>query len=656
MEKVKVNVDRLDVKIAIAVGICLLTAKFVPAIQYMAACFAAILCIQDGVKVSWKTGVIRMILTGVAGVTGVVVILLDQIIQNEWIFILLVSLGVILTLWSCKVVKIPYINARIGAVTFVLIVMVSSGTTGVTYALMRLLGTFYGILVSLLISWIFGLLPYKNKNKVLAEVTGAAGLAEAAAAGAGVSGAPGMKRPVYNPYLPLNEYIPDGEPHVFNGRLYIFGSHDEEGGDRFSPLDYVAWSAPEDDLSDWTCHGVIYEKGQDPANENGSYRLYAPDVVQGNDGRYYLFYCLELVPQISVAVCDTPAGNYQYLGKVHYADGKTLQENMPFDPAVINDNGRIYLYYGFAPTFQIHGTYDQDCPGCSCAELEEDMLTVKGLSTVVLPARKFSEGTGFEGHEFFEAASIRKIKDSYYLIYSSAQIHELCYAVSSYPDKGYQYGGIIVSNGDVGFNGRMEEHSVWSAGNNHGGLVEVKGKWYIFYHRHTHGTMYSRQGCAEQVEIDKNGHIAQIEITSGGLAGGPLKALGEYPAAIACNLWIHEGGRSPVFGKIIDDAPIVSSKDGEQFISQIMDGTVIGYKYFEFCGKLTLKLTYRGNAKGIFEISDKADGESIGKISLIPADCWSTACTEIEMEGVSALYLRYIGSGSVQLLSFQFER
>ena len=94
-----------------------------------------------------------------------------------------------------------------------------------------------------------------------------------------------MKKQVYNPFLPLNEYIPDGEPHIFDGRVYLYGSHDEEGGYTFCMNDYTAWSAPVDDLSDWRCEGIIYSAKQDPDYENRHF-MYAPDVVRGNDGRY----------------------------------------------------------------------------------------------------------------------------------------------------------------------------------------------------------------------------------------------------------------------------------------------------------------------------------------------------------------------------------
>lgn len=101
-----------------------------------------------------------------------------------------------------------------------------------------------------------------------------------------------MKRQALNPFLPLDEYIPDGEPHVFGERIYLFGSHDTEGGSRYcSEENYVCWSAPVDDLSDWRNEGIIFEASQKPDYVEGAENdLYTPDVVKGNDGRYYLYY------------------------------------------------------------------------------------------------------------------------------------------------------------------------------------------------------------------------------------------------------------------------------------------------------------------------------------------------------------------------------
>ncbi len=89
-----------------------------------------------------------------------------------------------------------------------------------------------------------------------------------------------MKKQAMNPFLPLDEYIPDGEPHVFGERIYLFGSHDTEGGTRYcSEENYVCYSAPLDDLAEWRYEGVIFEAVQNPYYEEGKHNdLYAPDV------------------------------------------------------------------------------------------------------------------------------------------------------------------------------------------------------------------------------------------------------------------------------------------------------------------------------------------------------------------------------------------
>ena len=99
-----------------------------------------------------------------------------------------------------------------------------------------------------------------------------------------------MKKQVFNPYLPSWEYIPDGEPHVFGDRVYVYGSHDYFNGNVFCLGDYVCYSAPVTDLTDWKYEGVIYEKTTEEMTKDGHMCLYAPDVTQGPDGRYYLYY------------------------------------------------------------------------------------------------------------------------------------------------------------------------------------------------------------------------------------------------------------------------------------------------------------------------------------------------------------------------------
>ena len=168
-----------------------------------------------------------------------------------------------------------------------------------------------------------------------------------------------MKKQVFNPYLPSWEYIPDGEPHVFGDRIYIYGSHDSFNGMTYCMNDYVCWSAPVTDLSDWRYEGVIYKGEQDP-NFNvypkpdfmPKHMLYAPDVTKGPDGRFYLYYAFDFCGVISAAVSDVPQGPYEYYGDVHHKDGtvygKKEDDEFPFDPGVLtDDDGRVWLYSGF---------------------------------------------------------------------------------------------------------------------------------------------------------------------------------------------------------------------------------------------------------------------------------------------------------------------
>lgn len=164
-----------------------------------------------------------------------------------------------------------------------------------------------------------------------------------------------MKKQAMNPILPSFEYIPDGEPYVFGDRVYVYGSHDKFNGDAYCINNYVCWSAPVNDLGNWRSEGVIYDKTKDPMCSNfDEYQLFAPDVQQGVDGRYYLYYSFNFESIMAVAVCDTPAGEYEFLGHVHYPDGTLLGRKagdaFQFDPGVlVDDDGRVFLYSGFCP-------------------------------------------------------------------------------------------------------------------------------------------------------------------------------------------------------------------------------------------------------------------------------------------------------------------
>ena len=537
------------------------------------------------------------------------------------------------------------------------------------------------------------------------------------------------KNQIYNPFLPLYEYIPDGEPHVFGDRVYHYGSHDKEGGDTFCMLDYVCYSAPVDDLTAWRYEGVIYQAKQDPRYPAPQY-MYAPDVVQGNDGRFYLYYCMGgdygqegYQGPVSVAVCDTPAGQYEYLGVVKNPDGSPMLKYICFDPAVLNDDGTIRLYYGtqydyeerddfltndfyLQDEIQMFGrsreeilSYPDSIMGPVMAVLSDDMLTVKEEAKHIIPYRV--KGTSFEAHPFFEGSSMRKVGRKDYFIYSSWQNHELCYATSDQPDRDFVFGGTIISNGDIGYRGRDTQHKLNMTGTTHGSIIEINGQWYVFYHRLTHKSDYSRQACAEKIRILEDGSIPQAEMTSCGLNDGPLSAEGTYPAVIACNL---TNGHMPHGSNSVFQIsfPNVTHKGQERFIAEIEDNTLIGYKYFECRSVKQFGITYRmeteknrvifdgryrtdirsqddenfantysaekqkaltesvnlnRSTENYFSICCDTPNAEVGRLVLDDVEDWKTIITSVNIpDGIHAFYLVYHGQKKIQLMELLFHQ
>lgn len=465
-------------------------------------------------------------------------------------------------------------------------------------------------------------------------------------------------RQVFNPFLPSWEYIPDGEPHIFGDRLYLFGSHDRFNGTQFCMNDYVCWSCPVEDLSEWRPEGTIYRKEQDPAAREDSI-MQAPDVCRGPDGRYYLYYTLGMAPFMSVAVCDTPAGKYEYYGTVDYPDntpvGCRKYDLFQFDPGVfVDDDGRIWLYSGFGvpeggPFAEFSKKYMLD--GAYCMELDSDMRTLRS------GPRKIFTKKG--DHGFYEASSMRKINGKYYFIYSSVQQHELCWAVGERPDGPFAYGGTLVSNGDLGISDSMQNY----IGNTHGSVVQVGDAWYVFYHRQTNCHQFSRQACAERIRFE-DGCFHQAEMTSCGLNNHPLPGMGEYEARIACHLWSKKGALSygltetpeafahPYFTQ----SGVDRECSGDQYIANLREGATAGYKYFEFDNLKKTGVLVNGHGKGEIVATLNHGVEVICRIALDATDKqkWFYAETE-RISGVHALYLTYNGTGYINLHRICFQ-
>ncbi|MBQ8327203.1 MAG: family 43 glycosylhydrolase [Lachnospiraceae bacterium] len=383
-----------------------------------------------------------------------------------------------------------------------------------------------------------------------------------------------------NPFLPLWEYIPDGEPRVFGDRVYIYGSHDRPDSDAFCDYKLKVWSAPISDLNKWECHGDSFHTMDDRDHKADTdwtnKELYAPDVVE-KDGKYYL-YAYILHSKGCVGVSDYPEGPFKLLSQYKYNEEDAGDEGVFNDVGVlVDDDGRVYAYYGFEHSFM--------------NEINPDNMyeIIEGsLKENVLPEEP--------PYRFFEASSPRKIGDTYYLIFSPKppEGQRLAYATSDSPTGPFTYRGYIVDNGDQ-----------YPAGNNHGSICCINGQWYVFYHRMTNNTILSRRACVEKINILPDGTIPTVEMTSLGFEEylSPYKI---NEAEIACVLM----GGCYVTEKDFFTRPITNIKHG----------AIIGYKYFEFgndYSSKTMKFFAKaigsgGKARIRILLDDYENGEEIG--------------------------------------------
>lgn len=465
---------------------------------------------------------------------------------------------------------------------------------------------------------------------------------------------------VGNPYLPLWEHIPDGEPYVFDDpdnpdkqRVYIYGSHDNLI-DAYCGRDQVVWSAPVDDLTQWRYDGLILvvNKNRDGEKFDSAGTadvLYAPDVTLVTDSMgkktYYLFPNDQVGGRNGlIAKSDRPDGPFEVCNWSQ-KNPNLVNGVLQFDPAVfVDDDGRVYGYWGFERSY--------------AAEFDPTtMATVKPGTKMVedMISGRYQDGQ----FRFFEASSIRKIKDKYVFIYSRfteegefglpMSNYTLAYAYSDHPLGPWTYGGTIID----GRGREKDEHgnviaSATPDGNTHGSICEINGRWYVFYHRQTGTNEYARQAMVEPIDVNvEEGPggkvtIREAEYTSQGFAINGLNPFERHSAGICC--WYtgpkpatHEWPNNTFFGSYVAagygtdtkfDAPYDLINNTNDVVNNT-DGSIVGYKYFNFDAErlmntsnlmLVLRAIPEG-VDGIIEVMmdrpwESQGGKKIGQIEL----------------------------------------
>lgn len=400
-----------------------------------------------------------------------------------------------------------------------------------------------------------------------------------------------------NPYLPLWEYIPDGEPYVFEDpdnpgqyRVYIYGSHDMLKTE-YCGKDLVVWSAAVDDLSHWRRDGVIF---QSIVGGNAD-TLYAPDVALHVDpatGKktYYLYPNTQAWGRnASVAKSDRPDGPFEVC---NWKPGSTTAVDgvLGFDPAVlIDDDGSAYGYWGFTDNWW--GRLDPAnmatlAPGETAHHNipSYDQMTAADYNPADYNIAQ-DENVGKWG--FFEASSIRKVGNKYVFIYSrnglpdeptGKNYNQLAYGYSDSPAGPWTWGGIIVdAQGEVIKNGLGYERA-FPGGNTHGSICEIEGQWYVFYHRNLHA--YARQAMVDPITVEwdeapvsEGGavRISMAEVTSNGFYLDGLNPWQPISAGRACYLT----GGATITPAYEEDVLSLT-------VTKLTNNTVLGVKYLNF--------------------------------------------------------------------------
>lgn len=457
-----------------------------------------------------------------------------------------------------------------------------------------------------------------------------------------------------NPYLPLWEHVPDGEPRVFEDpdrpgkyRVYIIGSHDVRFGSYCGP-DIRAWSAPIEDLNSWRDEGPIFTYPID----NQWDVMYAPDLVEvrRKDGtKEYYLYPHSRGPRREAMVCkgSRPDGPFTPVNLTEDGRSTVPGSCLGFDPSIFieyvtNPNDpdyeigfRAYGYWGFQ-----HST---------AAQLDQNtMYSVRPGTQPVdpfIPASfRYGElrdkGPNFPAihpdedltrFNFFEASSIRQVGNKYVTVYSgysgpdyglSSTNSALRYAYSDSPLGPWKSGGVLVDSRGPVLNEDGSGLITTNGGHNtHGSIEKIGDNWYCFYHRPPRGFGNARQAVVAPVTIswdeksvadggkvviraldyyapdgiwgakDSRGNeYTGAEVTSEGFNMFGLPPYDYYSAGYACYL-----------SDINLQQDTWDNWDNSMIITNVKSGNIIGYKYFGFGGLSKAKngiKPFKGTTKG----------------------------------------------------------
>ena len=314
-------------------------------------------------------------------------------------------------------------------------------------------------------------------------------------------------------YLFPNDYMADPAAHVFNGRVYIYPSHDREtgtgendNGDHFQMKDYHVLSTDDLMTGEVVDHGKVLDTDDIPW---AGRQLWDSDVAE-KDGKYYLYFSLKDkngVFHLGVAVADRPEGPF-------IPQPDPIRGSYSIDPCVFKDGHDYYIYFGGLWGGQLQRYRDnealenphlnadeEDAIPSRVAKLSQDMLQLaeEPKPVIILDENGEPLKAGDNHRRFFEASWMHKYKGKYYFSWSTGDTHKLCYGIGDSPYGPFTYQGVILTP-VVG----------WTT---HHSILEHNGKWYLLHHDcvPSEGKTWLRSLKVCELKYDKEGKIITID-------------------------------------------------------------------------------------------------------------------------------------------------
>lgn len=416
-------------------------------------------------------------------------------------------------------------------------------------------------------------------------------------------------------------YTADPAPLVYNDKLYLYTSHDEDDSTWFTMNDWKLYST--DDMVNWTEHPTplsfkTFEWARGDA--------WAAQCIE-RDGKFYMY-----VPvtdrkgesAIGVAVADSPYGPfYDPLGtSLVQADFGNI------DPTVfIDDDGQAYLYWGN--------------PNCFYVKLNKDMISYEGgIYAVPMTPESFGrrEGNPKRATLYEEAPWLYKRKGVYYLFYAGGPIPEhLAYATSDSPEGPWKYGGTVMAKEGGSFT-------------NHPGIVDFRGKTYLFYHDASlpGGSGFTRSVCVREMDFGRDGKVNPVKMVKEGVEKG-LKPLCPYRKVEAETMAWSKRVKS-------DYNPQVGV-----FVTALRNGSYTRVRDVDFGEKapsrILARLSTTHNADIVMEVRlDGLEGQVLAELK-VPrtggSDRWKLVEKQIpQVTGVHDLYFIFKGKAMRNLAYF----